>query len=72
MVLKRAKEIENSSANNETKGIICSMDSKTFKRILTLFCSKIAKEIKNGWPITKRKKLPAHWIAKPFKGFSKS
>ena len=27
------------------------------------------RKLKNGWPITKRKKLPAQWIAKPFKGF---
>ena len=43
LVLKRAKEIENSSANNEMKGIVCLMDSKTFKRILTLLCSKKCK-----------------------------
>ena len=50
-VLKSTKEIYNSSAHSDclTNEIICSIDCKTFKRILTsFFFSKKWKEIENS------------------------
>ena len=36
-VLKKCKEIENSSANYQTEEIICSTDYKTFQRSFTVY-----------------------------------
>ena len=50
-VLKtKAKKIENSSADYQTKDIICSMDCKMSQRILILYIlfEKNAKEVENS------------------------
>ena len=48
-VLKKCKEIENSSANYQTEEIICSTDYKTFQRSFTVyFAFKSVKEIENS------------------------
>ena len=71
-VLKSTKEIENSSGHSDypTKKIICSIDYKTFKRILTIFfLKKEQTKLKTVQLFTKRNELSVQRIAKLLEGF---